>query len=434
MAIPEGYEAVIPEGYEAVEPETRTPSTPLESALSVAGNQAQNVAEGAMLGWRDEAEALLSSQVSGQPYNEELARIEARRAESNIGNDYELAANIAGGGFTGALSGKVVNPSTIVGTGAIGLAEGLIAGAGLSEGSLSDDPTQLATDALIGGAVGAVAGPAVGALANAGFRALKPMSQRIAGWIKGTADDVRKTTHQRNLETAKEFDIATTYPERSAEDALMAKQARYQTDEISNKAVQPTYDARQATVNQVARKELGLSPADDINRFDLGQAAKDISNKFKSIEGEYGMAKLDDDLFNRLDNLVTTKSIVKPPQKATDAVNRTLGMLDEGMDGKQYLQQRSLLDKEIQGIYKSEKPDVRLAETYSEIIEILDDKFASQLDGEAALTLKDARYKWKNLRLLDRPNAVKGGDVSLPQVKTALNKNKSFLRGMDESP
>ena len=131
---------------------------------------------------------------------------------------------------------------------------------------------------------------------------------------------------------------------------------------------------------------------------------------------------------------MTTKSIVKPPQKATDAVNRTLGMLDEGMDGKQYLQQRSLLDKEIQSIYKAEKPDVRLAETYSEIIEILDDKFASQLDGEAALTLKDARYKWKNLRLLDRPNAVKGGDVSLPQVKTGLNKNKSFLRGMDESP
>ena len=65
----------------------------------------------------------------------------------------------------------------------------------------------------------------------------------------------------------------------------MTKQARYQTDEILNKAVQPTYDARQATVNQIARKEIGLPPADDINRFDLGVASKDISNKFKSIEG-----------------------------------------------------------------------------------------------------------------------------------------------------
>ncbi len=74
MAIPEGYEAVIPEGYEAVTPEisegTPEPRSPLGAALDVAGSQMQNVAEGAMLGWRDEAEALLSSQMQDIPYGE----------------------------------------------------------------------------------------------------------------------------------------------------------------------------------------------------------------------------------------------------------------------------------------------------------------------------------------------------------------------------
>ena len=117
------------------------------------------------------------------------AQIEARRAEANVGNDYEMAAKLAGGLFTGAVTGKAVNPSTIVGTAALGTGEGLIAGAGLSEGTISDDPTKVATDALIGGVIGGVAGPLIGATANMAYRGLKPMAQRVAGWIKGTADD-----------------------------------------------------------------------------------------------------------------------------------------------------------------------------------------------------------------------------------------------------
>jgi len=205
-------------------------------------------------------------------------------------------------------------------------------------------------------------------------------------------------------------------------------------DEVLADVVQPTLDARQARVNQIAREQIGLPPADDINRFDLGKAAKDISAKFKSVEGEYTTAGLDDDIFKQLDDLVSTRSIVKPPAKAKQAVDRTLEMLDEGMSGKQYLQQRSLLDKEIQAIYKSDKPDVRLAEIYADIVDILDDKFASQLSGESAAVLSEARGQWKNLRLLDRPNAVQGGDVRISGIKTGLNKNKGFLRGMDETP
>lgn len=437
MAIPEGYEAVVPEGYEAVEPEFReapVPSDPLGAALDVAGSQMQNVAEGAMLGWRDEAEALLTSQMQDVPYNEALARIEARRAEANIGNEYEMAAKLAGGLFTGAATGMAVAPSTVVGTAALGGLEGAIAGAGLSEGTLADDPTRLATDALIGGAIGGVAGPVIGAMSNLAYRGLRPMSQRVAGWIRGTADDARMTTHQRNLQTARELEIPTTAPERLGDDALMAKQARYESDEILQEAVNPTLANRQARVNQIAREEVGLPQGDDINRFDLGQAAKDIRGRFKSIEGDYAPVRLNDDLMNRLDDVVATRGIVKPPEKAVSAVNRTMELLDDGMSGAQYLQQRSQIDKEIQAIYKSANPDVRLAETYADIIEILDDEFASQLSGQSAATLRLARKQWKNLRLLDRPNAVQGGDVRLGGIKTGLNRNKGFLRGMDETP
>lgn len=412
----------------------RTPETPIESAMGAAYNQLQNVGEGAMLGFRDEAEAALSGAWDNRPYDERLRDIEERRRILNINNPYKTAATLSGGLLTGALTGQLFSPSSVVGAASTGLLEGGLTGAGMSEGTLSSDPAQLFTDTAAGGVIGAGAVLGLGGLANVSYRAMKPASQRILGWIKGDAENVRLTTHERNLRTAKEMGIPTTAPERMASDTLMKKQARYESDEILSDTVQPVYDARQARVNQIAREEIGLPQADDINRFDLGEASKNISNKFKSIEGDYQAASLDDDIFKQLDDLVSTRSIVKPPQKAKDAVERTMEMLDEGMSGRQYLQQRSLLDKEIQAIYKSEKPDVRLAETYADIIDILDDKFASQLSGESADLLAEARKQWKNLRLLDRPNAVQGGDVKLSGIKTGLNKNKGFLRGMDESP
>jgi hypothetical protein len=422
-------------GWEDVPDEQRrAPQTPLEGALGTASTQLQNVGEGLTMGFRDEAEALVNGMWDERPYTVRLKDIEARRAQENVGNPWELPAKIAGGLGTGALGAAAIAPTTLLGTAGVLAGEGMIAGAGTSPGTLAEDPQQVAESAALGGATGLALGAALGTTANLAYKALSPTAQRVAGWIRGRGEQARQTTHERNLQTARELDVPTTAPERLADESLMMKQARYESDEILADVVKPTLDARQARVNQIARQEVGLPPADDINRFDLGQAARNIRDKFKSVEGSYQTATLDNDIMNRLDDVVTTRGIVKPPEKAVTAVNRTMEMLDEGMTGSQYLQQRSQLDKEIQAIYKSANPDVRLAETYAEIVDVLDDKFASQLTGEAADTLQTARKQWKNLRLLDRPNAVKGGDVALAGIKTGLNRNKGFLRGMDETP
>ena len=419
---------------------------PLGEALDIAGNQAMNVADGLTAGFRDEGEALVSGLYDDRPYNERLDAIENRREQANIGNEWELPAKVAGAAFTGAVTGKYVNPTSLVGGGSLATAEGGIYGLGNSEGSLrgnTEDFLQAAEDTGIGslfGLVGAMGSAAAGSLANQvahnAQKAMRPMASRISGWIKGNGAQIRKTTHQRMLAAADDLDIPLTAPERLGNDKLLAKQRRYESDYTLRNAVDPTLDARQARINQIARQQIGLEPADDINRMDLGEAAKGIRAKFKSVEDQFQPVYLDKQLRKELDNIVNNDAlgVVKSPVKLEKAITRLKEGLINGVDGKTYLNTRSSMNRAIQTIYKQPSPDIAMAEGYAEAVNVLDKKFASQLSGEAQDTWNLARKQWKNLKLLDQPNAVLGENVNINKVKTGLNRNKGFLRGMDDTP
>jgi len=236
--VPVGEEAPdvwtdVPDVEAPVQAESQPLPTPLEAAGQTALSGLQNVGEGAMLSFRDEAEAALSGTWDDRPYEARLRDIEERRRTANINNPYQTAQQMSGSMLTGAVTGRAFTPNSIMGTAALTGLEGGVMGAGGSQATLESDPSQFLTDTVMNAAIGGASGLALGGLANVAYRAMnramKPASQRILGWIKGDADNVRLTTHERNLQTAKEMEIPTTAPERLDNPTLMKKQARFES-------------------------------------------------------------------------------------------------------------------------------------------------------------------------------------------------------------
>jgi hypothetical protein len=143
-------------------------------ALSVAR---EALGQGAMLGFGDEAEALVSSLLRGTPYTEERERIRGEMREfKGAYPKTAIAASLAGGVLT-PVPGSAAR--SLGATALRSAALGGVAGIGAAEGDVS----QQATSGLLGAATGGVLGTALAA----GGRSLAARAQRMG---KGAPSEV----------------------------------------------------------------------------------------------------------------------------------------------------------------------------------------------------------------------------------------------------
>lgn len=161
-------------------------------------------AQGATLGWADEAEALIRSKVGGGDY--EKIRDDVRTKIKNYKQDnpsatgYEIA-----GALIPAIGAALTYPVTgMAGVAGVGALEGGIMGAGYSE---ADTGQQLAGDIATGTGIGAIAGPAT----MAGMRALGSTGSKIINYArekfgKKSSDAIQAELNRLVEQTGKSVD------------------------------------------------------------------------------------------------------------------------------------------------------------------------------------------------------------------------------------
>lgn len=161
-------------------------------------------AQGATLGWADEAEALIRSKVGGGDY--EKIRDDVRTKIKNYKQDnpsatgYEIA-----GALIPAIGAALAYPVTgMAGVAGVGALEGGIMGAGYSEAGTGQ---QLAGDIATGTGIGTIAGPAT----MAGMRALGSTGSRIINYArekfgKKSSDAIQAELNRLVEQTGKSVD------------------------------------------------------------------------------------------------------------------------------------------------------------------------------------------------------------------------------------
>ena len=412
----------------------------------IVANQAANFGQGVTYGWADEM------------------GINEADPEFNAAYPYSsMLAEGVGGLASGIGVGKLLKPASLAGT-AMGLiGEGAVYGVGKAEKGEGVE------QGLMGAATNLLFGGAMGGAVNLGAKFLGGRSKSVANWITNLSDhltDQQKALSKQNtrkpdlpdsasmafegeapmrlpveqvhardatIAAADELGIPMTAPERSGNPAEMIKQARIESDPVLASIVEPTYIKRQARVNEIAREQIGLSPGDNISRAEIRGAKDTVGGMFDRVAETIPTLEFDAFTRNMVDGILDDHqrlSIIKSPGKPAQAVLRMREMLEEGMSGAEYLEQRGQIEKAIKGLYESKSPDIRLADTYADMIETLDDAVDANLPPETRELWNEARRLWKNIKVVDQPNMVSGaGDFNMGKLRSVMNRDKGYRDG-----
>lgn len=171
--------------------------SPRGKALSVAR---EAIGQGAMMGFGEEAEALVSSLLRGRPYTEERERIRGEMQEFREAYPKTAAgASLAGGVLTPVPGGAA---RSLAGTALRSAVAGGVSGIGAAEGDIGQQ--------LMGGAAGAVAGGVLGPALAAGTRAVAARAQRLGAGAPAGVTSVARRAAEAGMKTPEDIQRAAT--------------------------------------------------------------------------------------------------------------------------------------------------------------------------------------------------------------------------------
>lgn len=290
----------------------------------------RTAAQGATLGFSDEAEARVLSLVGAKTYQENVDEIRRKLSQYREDSPVEsVALEIAGAIAPAVLTRGVTAPASMTQVAGRGLAEGLASGYGTSEGNLTQQAIQTAT----GGGMGAVAGLGL----DVGLKGLSSLAdgvisamRRLTGSKGATVvDNEIKRLAEQSGETPDEIVARIANGEIMADNKSlqMALRAYMREGGITEAQIRQALPQRAEALRLegLAALKGGLSPDSGSNvlktvRMKEGEYKKAMNNAYKKVFTSTGdVPELADTLIEAVRRLPKAKEAIEDAYKTGDS-------------------------------------------------------------------------------------------------------------------
>lgn len=381
-----------------------------------ADDLARSVAEGATLGWADEAAAAADAALGQGTYEENLAAQQAR--DAMIPPQTRVIGNVAGGAALAPLT-PTAAVSTIPRMMAVGGGTGAVAGAGFAEPG----------ERLEGAQRGAMTGAGTAGLIGTAGRVIAPRSSPAVQALK--REGVEMTPGQAAGGIAKRMEEKLTSIPGPG-------------DLIRNRMTEAMESFNIGAINHALRPAgVALKEGTKAGRSAIAQAQDQLSAAYKRLLAPVRAVKFDAPFAKDMQNAVVNARQIM----SDDVYNKAfLGRIRRIMKGNQRSLSgdtlndiRSELGREARRFQKSPSPaDQDVADAFLSVRDAIDDLTARNMSPDAAAELNGLRQAYAAMTRVERAAAAAGSKEGIftPAALRAATKamdtsarSRRFARG-----
>jgi hypothetical protein len=314
-------------------------------------------AQGATLGFADEAEARVKSLVGDKTYQENVDEIRQKLSQYRDDSPVESVAMEVAGAFVPALLSRgVTAPASLLSVGGRGLAEGAVSGYGTSEGTLAEQALQTAVGGGTGGLFGLGAHLGMSGISGLADGIVSTM-RRLTGSKGATVvDNEIKRLAEQSGETPDEIVARIANGEIMADNKSlqMALRAYLREGGVTESQIRKAIPERAESLRLegVAALKQGLSPDSGSNvlktvRMKEADFKKSMSDAYKNVFSSVGdVPELADTLMEAVRRLPKAKDAIEDAY--TSGESNLVPFFKIGDDGAiEMLRSPTLEDAEI---------------------------------------------------------------------------------------